>query len=341
MPTRPPGPKTIAEIAAADADLSTLVAALKAADLVDTLSGPGPFTVFAPTNAAFNRLPAGVVANLLKPENKAKLVDLLTYHVVTSDCEAPDCLKPQSGFKKVLQTACPLPWAKNVTISFGPENSPPHHSYFHINKGTKGIPAKESNNGVRFGPFAGKTIPASNGVIYIIEEVLIVPLPNIVALAVADPNLSTLVTALKAADLVDALLASGKKTVFAPTNTAFAALPAGVLANLLKPENKAQLVDLLTYHVAAGDVQSKDLTDMEMITTVEGKNVTARVSSDGIFINSAKVTAADNEASNGVVHIIDSGKAARVLTPRWSTAPSVDQLVPGLLVHPRERVHPV
>merc|ERR1712028_285875 len=129
---------------------------------------------------------------------------------------------------------------------------------------------------------------------------------SIVDLAVATPDLSTLVTALKAADLVDTLSGKGPFTVFAPTNEAFAALPAGVLANLLKPENKAQLVDILTYHVAPGDVHAKDLHDMEMITTVEGKSVTARVSGSSIFINSAKVTAADNDASNGVVHIIDA-----------------------------------
>merc|ERR1711865_135723 len=129
---------------------------------------------------------------------------------------------------------------------------------------------------------------------------------SIVDLAVATPDLSTLVTALKAADLVDTLSGKGPFTVFAPTNEAFAALPAGVLANLLKPENKAQLVDILTYHVAPGDVHAKDLYDMEMITTVEGKSVTARVDGSTIFINSAKVTAADNDASNGVVHIIDA-----------------------------------
>merc|ERR1712028_141024 len=116
---------------------------------------------------------------------------------------------------------------------------------------------------------------------------------SIVDLAVATPDLSTLVTALKAAGLVDTLSGKGPFTVFAPTNEAFAALPAGTLANLLKPENKAQLVDLLTYHVVSGDVHAKDITDMEMIKTVEGKNVTARVTSGGILINSAKVVTAD------------------------------------------------
>ena len=128
---------------------------------------------------------------------------------------------------------------------------------------------------------------------------------TIVDLAVGTPDLSTLVTALTAADLVGTLSGKGPFTVFAPTNEAFAALPAGVLDNLLKPENKAQLVDILTYHVAAGDVHAKDLYDMEMIPTVEGKNVTARVSGGNVFINSAKVVTADVDASNGVVHIVD------------------------------------
>ena len=79
-----------------------------------------------------------------------------------------------------------------------------------------------------------------------------------------------------------------------------------MVANLLKPQNKAQLVDILTYHVVAGSLHAKDLTDGQMITTVEGKSLTVRIAGRSVFINSAKVTAADNDASNGVVHIIDS-----------------------------------
>jgi len=145
---------------------------------------------------------------------------------------------------------------------------------------------------------------------------------NIVELAGTTPDLSTLVIALETADLVNTLSGKGPFTVFAPTNEAFAALPAGVLANLLKPENKAQLVDILTYHVAAGNVQSKDLTDMELIKTVEGQDVQARVSSSKILINSAKVTAPDNEASNGVVHIIDA-----VLMPAPAPTPGEKNIV--------------
>ena len=145
---------------------------------------------------------------------------------------------------------------------------------------------------------------------------------TIVDLAVATKNLSTLVAALKAADLVGTLSGTGPFTVFAPTNEAFAALPAGVLANLLKPENKAELVDLLTYHVAAGDVQAEDITDQEQIKTLEGDEVTARKSPGSIFINSAKVIGADNDASNGVVHIIDGV----LIPPAQAPAPSTNHL---------------
>ena len=164
---------------------------------------------------------------------------------------------------------------------------------------------------------------ASNGVVHIIDAILMpgsAPAPaakTIVDLAVATPDLSTLVAALKAADLVDTLSGKGPFTVFAPTNEAFAALPAGVLANLLKPENKAQLVDILTYHVASGDVHAKDLMDMQMLKTVEGKKVTVRTAGKTILINSAKVVTADVDASNGVVHIIDA-----ILMPGDAPAPA-------------------
>merc|ERR1719183_995514 len=155
---------------------------------------------------------------------------------------------------------------------------------------------------------------ASNGVVHIIDTVLMPPsppaptpspLPSIPALATANKDLSTLVAALKAADLVDTLSGKGPFTVFAPTNEAFAKLPKATLDNLLKPENKQQLVDILTYHVAPGDFKQADMMDMGSVQTVEGKNVTVRVVGKDVFLNSAKITAADNKASNGIVHIID------------------------------------
>jgi len=132
------------------------------------------------------------------------------------------------------------------------------------------------------------------------------PAGTIVDLAVATPDLSTLVTALTAGKLVETLSGPGPFTVFAPTNEAFAALPASTLAKLLDPANLAELDNVLTYHVASGSVHAADLTDGEMIPTVEGEDVVATVNSTGVFINDAAVTTADVDASNGVVHIIDA-----------------------------------
>ncbi len=127
---------------------------------------------------------------------------------------------------------------------------------------------------------------------------------NIVELAMGTESLSTLVTAVKAAGLVETLTGSGPFTVFAPTNEAFAALPSGTLETLLKPENKQVLIDVLTYHVVAAMVMSADLSDGQMAATVQGENITVDLS-EGVMISGAKVAAADIKASNGVVHVIN------------------------------------
>ena len=128
---------------------------------------------------------------------------------------------------------------------------------------------------------------------------------NIVGLAVGNENLSTLVAAVKAAGLVETLSGKGPYTVFAPTNEAFDALPAGTVENLLKPENKDQLIAVLTYHVVAGEAYAKDLSNGQKIITVEGKDVKVKINSKGVMINDGKVIAADVKATNGVVHVID------------------------------------
>ncbi|MCH7412999.1 fasciclin domain-containing protein [Belliella sp. R4-6] len=129
---------------------------------------------------------------------------------------------------------------------------------------------------------------------------------DIVDLAVQTEFLSTLVAAVKAGDLVDVLKGDGPFTVFAPTNDAFAKLPAGTIENLLKPENKSQLVAILTYHVVAGKVYSKDLSDGMAAKTVQGAEVKISLKDGKAMVNNANVTTADIEASNGVVHVIDS-----------------------------------
>lgn len=127
---------------------------------------------------------------------------------------------------------------------------------------------------------------------------------NIIELAVGTESLSTLVTAVKAAGLVETLSGDGNFTVFAPTNDAFNNLPEGVLETLLKPENKEKLTAVLTYHVLASKVLSTDLKDGMTAATVQGDNISVDLKS-GAKINDANVAAADIKASNGVVHVID------------------------------------
>ncbi|MCU9848262.1 fasciclin domain-containing protein [Defluviimonas sp. WL0024] len=127
---------------------------------------------------------------------------------------------------------------------------------------------------------------------------------DIVDTAVAAGEFGTLAAALTAADLVDTLKGEGPFTVFAPTDAAFAALPEGTVEDLLKPENKDKLTAVLTYHVVPGKVMSGDLTNGMQASTVNGAEVTI-MTEGGVMVNDAHVTAADVEASNGVIHVID------------------------------------
>lgn len=134
---------------------------------------------------------------------------------------------------------------------------------------------------------------------------------TIVTVAAKTPSLSTLVTAVKAASLVETLQGTGPFTVFAPTNAAFETLPAGTLDTLLKPENVDQLKSILTYHVVAGKVMAQDLKDGQVITTVQGGKLTVSITDGKVYVTDAKgnkatVEKADVNADNGVVHVINS-----------------------------------
>ena len=266
--------KNLVELAVGTDQLSTLVAAVKAGDLVETLSGEGPFTVFAPTNDAFAALPAGTLETLLKPENKDQLIAILKYHVVPGNIMSTDLSNGQTAAT-----------AQGESI------------------------AVDLTDGVKI---SGATvisadIKAKNGVVHVIDKVILPPSmqpKNIVELAVGSESLSTLVAAVKAGGLVETLSGEGPFTVFAPTNEAFAALPAGTLESLLKPENKDQLISILTYHVVSGKVMSSDLSDGQKASTVQGADIIIDLK-DGVKINDANVVGADVKASNGVVHIID------------------------------------
>lgn len=135
---------------------------------------------------------------------------------------------------------------------------------------------------------------------------------DIVDTAVAAGNFTTLVAAVKAAGLVETLKGTGPFTVFAPTDAAFAALPAGTVETLLKPENKAKLASILTYHVLSGRVMSKDIAGKKLDPkTVEGQSLAIDASGNVVKVNDATVTKADIAADNGVIHVID-----KVLLPK-------------------------
>ncbi len=129
---------------------------------------------------------------------------------------------------------------------------------------------------------------------------------DIVDTAIAAGSFNTLAAALTAGDLIETLKSEGPFTVFAPTDEAFAKLPAGTVEDLLKPENKDKLVAILTYHVVAGKVLAADVVKLKSANTVNGKDVTIDATSDMVKINDATVTKADILASNGVIHVVDT-----------------------------------
>jgi transforming growth factor-beta-induced protein len=278
----PETPGTIVDIAIADERFSTLVTAVVAADLVETLSSEGPFTVFAPTNDAFAALPEGTVESLLLPENKQLLTDILLYHVVSGKVMAADVVELESA-----------------TTALGADIS---------------IKVEMGNVFINDAQVIITDIEASNGVIHVIDTVILPPSEEeaeapgtIVDIAVADERFSTLVTAVVTAELVETLSSEGPFTVFAPTNDAFAALPEGTVESLLQPENREALTNILLYHVVSGKVMAADVVGLESATTVLGQDFSITVRDGKVFLNDTiEVIITDIEASNGVIHVIDA-----------------------------------
>ncbi len=263
-------PKDIVDTAINAGSFSTLVTALEAANLVDTLKGAGPFTVFAPTDDAFNALPTGVLDDLLG--NVTALTEVLTYHVVAGKYMAADVVALTS-----LTTIQGDDLAITVT-----------GTTVQIDGAT----------------VVQTDIEASNGVIHVIDMV-VVPggILDIVQTAQYAGSFSTLVTALEAADLVDVLKGDEPFTVFAPTDDAFAALPQGVLDDLLA--DQTALTEVLTYHVVTGRYMAADVVALTSLTTIQGGNLTITMS-NGVKIDSANIVLTDIECRNGVIHAIDA-----------------------------------
>lgn len=283
----------IVDTAVGAGNFKTLAAALGAADLVDTLKGKGPFTVFAPTDEAFKKLPEGTVAGLLKPENKAALTGILTYHVVPGSVMA----------KQVVE----LSGAATVN--------------------GQRVDIKVDDNGVMVDGAKVVTtdIKCDNGVIHVIDSVILPADKTIPETAVAAGSFGTLLAAVGAAELSETLGSEGPFTVFAPTDDAFGNLPAGTIETLLKPENKQQLVDILTYHVVAGRVYSPDALAAKNAKTLQGTTMAIAPTESGASVNNAKLLVTDLDASNGVIHVID-----RVLLPSGKKADAKKMIVEAI-----------
>jgi uncharacterized surface protein with fasciclin (FAS1) repeats len=264
----------IVDTAVSAGTFKTLAAALGAADLVETLKGPGPFTVFAPTDAAFAMLPEGTVETLLKAENKGQLTAILTYHVLPG---------------RVL--------AKQVVGLKGAKT---------VNGQRVDIRVKDGSVMVDGANVTTTDIQCDNGVIHVIDAVILPADKTIPETASAAGTFSTLLAAAKAAGLADVLASEGPFTVFAPTDEAFAKLPKGTVESLLKPENKRKLVDILKYHVVSGRVYSEDALAAKSAKTLQGSPVQFNAKGDGAFINDAQLVATDLDAANGVIHVIGS-----------------------------------
>jgi uncharacterized surface protein with fasciclin (FAS1) repeats len=284
--------KSIVDIAVEDGRFTTLVAAVQAAGLAETLSGEGQFTVFAPTDDAFAALPEGTVESLLE-EPEGALKEILLYHVAEGVVPAETVVTLESA----------------TTIQGEP------------------VAIKVMDGQVMLNDSATviiTDIEASNGIIHVIDAVILPPsiveaaveeqmaeeemmdAKSIVEIAIEDGRFTTLVVSLEAAGLVETLSGEGQFTVFAPVDDAFAALPEGTVESLLEDPQGA-LTNVLLYHVVDGAVPAETVVTLEAAPTLQGTDVTISVVDGDVFLNdTVKVMITDIEASNGVIHVIDA-----------------------------------
>ena len=264
-------PTDIPRTAQCDGNYTSLVSAIVQAELLETLQGDGPFTVFAPTDQAFADANIDLVA-LDNPEGKAALADILLYHVIDGEVPASavtDCLSAQT--------------VNGNPLSFSVGNS-------------------ATVNGATI---TATDILTSNGIIHVIDKVLTptatpIDIPR-TAQCTGDHN--SLVAAVVQAELLETLQGEGPFTVFAPTDQAFT--DAGIdLASLDNDEGKATLSDILLYHVVPGNVASSDVTECGTATAVNGGTLSFGVG-DTVTVNGATVTQSDVTTSNGIIHVID------------------------------------
>ncbi|MCB2220996.1 MAG: fasciclin domain-containing protein [Bacteroidetes bacterium] len=278
-PQMPAPAQSIVDIATSNDDFSILVDALAKADLVTALQGDGPFTVFAPTNSAFEMLFEALDVNGIEDLSAEALTPILLYHVVATKAMSTDL---STGYYETISTGTPD--GKGMVIY------------------------AEVNNGVMINNSAMVTnadIEATNGVVHVIDEVILPP--TVVDLAIQNANFSILVEAVVKAGLVEALSAEGPFTVFAPTNAAFEAAFEALDIKGLEDLSADALIPILTYHVVADNVLASEVTSGMVPTLNTDSNISISVTEQGVVIdNTANVIATDVQGSNGVIHVIDN-----------------------------------
>lgn len=260
--------KDILSVAKKAGSFQTLTKAIEVAGLSEALSGKGPFTVFAPTDEAFGQLPEGTLDALVK--DAPKLRAILKYHVIPGRVTGDEARKLTSaktllGQSVTLRTASPL----------------------HVND------ARVTQT----------DIVASNGIIHVIDKVIL-PKDDVIDVARSAGSFKTLLKAIDAAGLADTLRSEGPFTVFAPTDEAFAKLPAGTLESLVGAPEK--LRGILLYHVVPGRVMAADVVKLDEAKTAQGQKVHIQASDEGVRVDNARVLKTDVPAANGVIHVIDS-----------------------------------
>jgi transforming growth factor-beta-induced protein len=271
--------QTVTEYAKSDKNFSILVQALTKANLADVLNGSGNFTVFAPTNDAFNALFKQLGVNGIADLSSATLTPILLYHVLGQEKKASDL---STGYYNTLSPAQGNFNSLFISTAMGVT----------INKNTKVTIAD---------------VVVKNGVIHAIDEVLLPP--TVVDAAIANSNFSILVQAVVKAGLVETLKGAGPFTIFAPTDAAFKALFAQLGVKGIADLTAEQLIPILKYHVVSGNVRSSQLT-AGSVTTLNG-TFTVTLSPAPAINGNAHIIATDVQASNGVIHVID-----KVLLPK-------------------------
>ncbi|MCC5840811.1 MAG: fasciclin domain-containing protein [Opitutales bacterium] len=274
----------IAAVADAAGSFRSLLAALEAADLAETIATGGPFTVFAPTDLAFAALDPTTL-NFLLTEDTDTLSEILLYHVVSGELSSEDLLLTGEGV------------FRGQKIDF-----------FLPTLGGSDLALQVTPFGITINGSANVIVPdvaASNGIVHVIDSVLMPP-GSVVDVAVAGP-FETLVSLVATAGLVETLSGEGPFTVFAPTEEAFAALDPATVEFLLSPEGRETLTGILTYHVVPGKVYASEVPLNQAVDTVNGASVQFSVGGMGnLRINEANIVSTNILANNGVIHVIDA-----------------------------------